>query len=130
MSAAFRLSSLTLLPVATSISSRFLNFDVSGGQVLCPLRLCTGFQCPTCGSTRSILALFSGRPLQAIEFNPALIAIICALVITKIYQLQPLTNRSSLQDNSRYIWPDLREDRAPLVATLLLLSLWAIWRNF
>ena len=130
MSATFRLSSLALLPFATSISARFINFDVSGGQVLCPLRLCTGLQCPTCGSTRSLLALLSGRPLQAIEFNPALIAIIFAFAFTKIYQLQPLKNQAALQDNSRYMWPNLREDRAPVVMVLLLLFTWAILRNF
>ena len=130
MSATFRLSSLALLPFATSISARFINFDVSGGQVLCPLRLCTGLQCPTCGSTRSLLALLSGRPLQAIEFNPALIAIISAFAFTKLYQLRLSGNLTFPQNNSSYIWPNLREDRAPVVIVLLLLFAWAILRNF
>ena len=129
MSATFRLSSLALLPFATSISARFINFDVSGGQILCPLRLCTGFQCPTCGSTRSLLALLSGRPLQAIGFNPALIAIICAFAFTKFYQLRLFENWTSPENNSSYIWPNLREDRAPVVIVLLLLCTWAILRN-
>jgi hypothetical protein len=130
MSASFRLSSFALLPFATSISARFVNFDVSGGQVLCPLRLCTGLQCPTCGSTRSLLALLSGRPLQAIEFNPALIAIISALAFTKLYQLRLFGNLTFPQNNSSYIWPNLREDRVPVVIVLLLLFAWAILRNF
>jgi len=130
MSASFRLSSFALLPFATSISSRFINLDVSGGQVLCPLRLCTGLQCPTCGSTRSLLALLSGRPLEAIEFNPALIAIISAFAFTKLYQLRLFGNLTFPQNNSSYIWPNLREDRAPVVIVLLLLFTWAILRNF
>ena len=130
MSATFRLSSLALLPFATSISARFINFDVSGGQVLCPLRLCTGLQCPTCGSTRSLLALLSGRPLQAIEFNPALIAIVCAIAFAKLYQLRLLTSWAPSKNNSRFTWPNLREDRTLVIIVLLLLLTWAISRNF
>jgi len=130
MSATFKLSGLAVLPFATSISARFINFDISGGQVLCPLRLCTGLQCPTCGSTRSLLALLSGRPLQSIEFNPALIAIMCAFALTKIYQLRSCGNWESSENNSSYIWPNLREDRAPAVIVFILLFVWAVLRNF
>jgi hypothetical protein len=129
MKAPFRLYGLTLLPLTSVISSRFINFDVSGGQVLCPLRLCTGLQCPTCGSTRSIFALFSGRTLEAIKFNPALIAIICAFTLAKIYQLRFFGNWTFPENNASYTWPNLREDRAPFVIVLLLLFAWTILRN-
>jgi hypothetical protein len=130
MTASLRLSSIALVPFAASISARFINFDISGGQVLCPLRLCTGIQCPTCGSTRSFIALFCGRPLQAIECNPALIAIMCAFALTKIYQLRFFGSWTFPENHASYIWPNLREDRAPVVIVLLLLLAWAVLRNF
>ena len=129
MSAPFKLYGLTLLPLASAISSRVINFDVSGGQVLCPLRLCTGLQCPTCGSTRSILALFNGRPLEAIEFNPVLIATICAFALTRLYKSHFFGNWTVVQGNSSYIWPNLREDKTPIFTSLLLVLVWSIGRN-
>lgn len=129
MSAPFKLYGLTLLALSSAISSRFINFDVSGGQVLCPLRLCTGLQCPSCGSTRSLFALFSGRPLEAIEFNPALIAVIFAIALARLYKTHLFGNWTVVQGNSSYIWPNLREDKIPIVASLLLVLVWSIGRN-
>ena len=39
---------------------------------LCLLRNVTGVPCPTCGSTRAVLALADGRVLDAVLFNPLL----------------------------------------------------------
>ena len=36
----------------------------------CPFHFLTGLLCPTCGITRSILALFQGELLVALEFHP------------------------------------------------------------
>lgn len=36
----------------------------------CPFHALTGLPCPTCGTTRGVLALVDGRPLDAIAMNP------------------------------------------------------------
>ena len=45
------------------------------GVVVCWFRAATGIPCPTCGSTRALMALAGGRPLEAIEHNPLVVAI-------------------------------------------------------
>ena len=36
----------------------------------CPFRWLTGLPCPTCGTTRALLALLRFEPLEALTFNP------------------------------------------------------------
>ena len=38
--------------------------------LICNLRRMTGVPCPTCGSTRLVLAVLRGRPVEAFGFNP------------------------------------------------------------
>lgn len=40
----------------------------------CPFRTLTGIPCPTCGSTRALLALARGHLLEALASNPLLTA--------------------------------------------------------
>lgn len=40
----------------------------------CAFQNLTGLPCPTCGSTRGSLALFDGRILDALAFNPLVMA--------------------------------------------------------
>jgi len=36
----------------------------------CAFHRLTGYPCPTCGSTRAVVALLAGRPLRALSWNP------------------------------------------------------------
>jgi hypothetical protein len=40
------------------------------GTAECSFKRITGHPCPTCGSTRGVLALLHGRPLEALALNP------------------------------------------------------------
>ncbi|MEZ5216028.1 MAG: DUF2752 domain-containing protein [Ilumatobacteraceae bacterium] len=41
------------------------------GPVLCPIRRVTGLPCPTCGMTRSVLALVRGDLVASVAAHPA-----------------------------------------------------------
>ncbi|HXV75890.1 MAG TPA: DUF2752 domain-containing protein [Candidatus Polarisedimenticolaceae bacterium] len=43
----------------------------------CPLRTLAGVACPTCGSTRAILALGDGRLGEALAWNPLVTSAAC-----------------------------------------------------
>jgi hypothetical protein len=43
---------------------------------VCPFRALTGLPCPTCGVTRSLLALAAGHPGTAISYSPLAVATI------------------------------------------------------
>jgi len=40
----------------------------------CVFREVTGIPCPSCGTTRGVLALIDGRPLEALTLNPLMAA--------------------------------------------------------
>jgi hypothetical protein len=65
--------------VAALAAARFL----PGIAVLlpaCPLRALTGLPCPTCGTTRALLALAAGHPAAAIAWNPlAVLAVLSSV---------------------------------------------------
>ena len=48
----------------------------SGHYPTCPFLLITGYYCPGCGSLRAIHALAHGRPLEALDRNPLLVAVL------------------------------------------------------
>jgi hypothetical protein len=49
--------------------------------VLCQFKRVTGRPCPGCGSTRGVLALLEGRPLEAWLWNPLVMSALGALVL-------------------------------------------------
>lgn len=51
----------------------------------CPLHALTGIPCPTCGTTRGLVALFHGDMRTATAFNPLIMAGILAAVFYTAY---------------------------------------------
>lgn len=54
---------------------------------VCPLRSVTGLPCPTCGSTRAMLALLDGRLDDAARLNPLAFAVAIAFPPYAVYGL-------------------------------------------
>jgi hypothetical protein len=48
---------------------------------LCLFRNATGLPCPTCGSTRAVLAAADGRLVDAVTFNPLLAVVVLIGVV-------------------------------------------------
>jgi hypothetical protein len=55
------------------------------GFGLCAFKALVGVDCPACGVTRSAIALFSGRPIQAIYLQPVTPIIIIIILIMVLY---------------------------------------------
>lgn len=88
----------------------------------CRFRDLTGVACPTCGGTHAAVELACGRPLGALEANPAVPAAAAALLLWALWAAAAAA------------WPALRvrprlgprEQRAARWgAALLILALWA-----
>ena len=92
---------------------------------LCMFRNVTGVPCPTCGTTRMLLALARGQPVDALLFNPFTFAVSMLGAIWLILRLG-FGRRLSLdlgRAARRRVW---------IVVTILFLFNWAylIWREF
>ncbi|MFW6066056.1 MAG: DUF2752 domain-containing protein, partial [Planctomycetota bacterium] len=78
---------LSLVATAVVLSSRL------GGTVdLCLFHRVTGMPCPTCGTTRGVLTLLSGRPFVAWTWNPLVFTVLGVWVSLTVVRL--LTGRS------------------------------------
>jgi hypothetical protein len=64
------------LGVAAVLLSAHLNRPVE----LCLIKRFTGLACPTCGFTRGVLSLLSGRPGQVWLYNPLLFSVLALFV--------------------------------------------------
>lgn len=54
------------------------------GQI-CMFKATTTLPCPSCGSTRSVIAIFQGNLLQALYFNPLGFIIVIGLLILPLW---------------------------------------------
>jgi hypothetical protein len=52
--------------------------DVAGVLPVCPFRALTGLPCPTCGSTRALMALASGDLARALAHQPLTVLVAVA----------------------------------------------------
>ena len=70
-SARFPGGSLPILLYAAFLAGYlFLHLLLEGSLQLCCFKALTGYNCPSCGISRAFFTLFSGRPLQALKYNP------------------------------------------------------------
>ena len=89
--------------------------------VVCNLRRITGAPCPTCGSTRLVLAAISGRPIEAFWFNPlVMVALVTGAGVLGFRLLTAQRLRLNLTGRARR--------RACAIVVLLFLANWTyLW---
>ncbi len=63
----------------------FLDYFTTVDQTICPVKLVTGYPCPSCGTTRSITALLHGDVVQAFMINP--FGIISSILVISVIAL-------------------------------------------
>ncbi len=88
----------------------------------CTFKLLTGFPCPTCGSTRSLVHLAHGRLFSAITLNPLTSAVIAGAVLAFLYG-----SIAVLFDAPRpsFSFSDAEERKIRVLFFLVLFANWA-----
>ena len=107
--------SLALLIPLASTTHGFAN-----GPILCPFRLLTGYECPTCGTTRSLGSLIQGDVVGALNNNP--LGIVVAVAIMWFV----FANRSflSFAKRIRAWWDETSRVQQVFVVSVLCSALW------
>ncbi len=85
--------------------------QASEGLVLCLFRRLTGLPCPTCGTTRSVIALARGELPQAVGYNPLAVAVCVAALGLLILRVG---------FRRRVVWITSPASRQCVTATLIL----------
>lgn len=93
---------------------------LANGPILCPFRLLTGYECPTCGTTRSIGSLLQGDVVGAFNNNPLGIVVSAALVWF-VFAKESFT---SFVARIRNRWDKASRTQQVLVVSILCSALW------
>ncbi len=88
----------------------------------CPFRALTGLPCPTCGTTRALLALANGHPGAALLENPLAVAVALTALAAGVWGLGRFLAPSHVPPLAPA--PD-RETRWARLAAVALLLNWA-----
>lgn len=118
-----------LLGVACFIGFVYLFFSIYYLQkaeiTLCWFKNITGYNCPSCGTTRAVAALFEADVLKAIQLNPLGLVVFCIMVIVPFWiTFDLITQQDSLFQKYKQTEVFLRK---PLVASLLVLMIILLW---
>jgi len=54
---------------------------------VCTLKRLTGIPCPTCGSTRGVISLLHGHPIEAWKHNPLVLSVLAFLAAALILRV-------------------------------------------
>ncbi len=105
------------------------SFAQSASAEVCLIRKLSGIPCPSCGSTRSILALLNGNPAQAWAFNPLGFLLLLILLISPIWIIADVLMKSESLHRFYLRVEKLLQNRmvaVPMVVLILLNWLWNI----
>jgi len=118
-----------LLGVACFIGFVYLFFSIYYLQkaeiTLCWFKNITGYNCPSCGTTRAVAALFEADVLKAIQLNPLGLVVFCIMVIAPFWiTFDLITQQDSLFQKYKQTEVFLRK---PLIASMLVLMIILLW---
>ena len=92
----------------------------------CPLKMLTGWQCPSCGAQRAVHAFLHGNFCEAISYNFFFIIAIPFFLLTVYSVLMRKRNKPSNTTIKLY---DFTTNRYTLLAYIVVFFLWWIIRN-
>lgn len=97
------------------------------GPGVCMIKNATGIPCPSCGSTRSIVALLQGDFLNAIYLNPLGILILSIMVVLPLWLIADVvTKRDSLFISYKKFESIVNKPRVAIPLVLLVAANW-VW---
>jgi hypothetical protein len=98
------------------------------GVTLCLFKNVTGFACPSCGITRSLLTLIEGNLVEAFQINPlGILAMLLLLVIPGWILIDFSLNKTSLLTVYKRCEELIRTKKLIYVPLILLITINWIW---
>lgn len=104
-----------------------LDYYASANITLCPVKLVTGYPCPSCGTTRSISALFNGQLKDAFMINPlGIVSSIIIMVVLVLMLLDLVTKRDFYYKVYNQVEKFLQQHKAfSAILVILVILNWA-----
>lgn len=99
----------------------------SPNSSVCLLKNVTGVPCPSCGSTRSVLSIIHGSPLEALYWNPLGFIVASILIITPLWIVFDIRTRRNSLSHFYAKAEAFFQRKSVYVPALLLLTLNWIW---
>lgn len=99
---------------------------------ICPIKLTSGYPCPSCGSTRSILAIFQGNFIEALYLNPLGYVGITLLFITSILWIIDVIKKSDTLLRFYFYSENILKQKLitiPLIILILINWIWNITKE-
>lgn len=107
-----------------NVESSVINNEVFD---VCLIKLVTNIPCPSCGSTRSVIALTNGNFLEALKINPMGFVVALIMLTTPFWVLIDIvTKRKTLFDFYRKIETYLKKPQYSILLILFVIINW-IW---
>jgi hypothetical protein len=115
------------------ICDHFHLADIKNDSVrICIFKKVTGYPCPACGSTRSMLSLFQGDIRSALMLNPVGLVLFVIIVLAPLLILYDLVFKRELFFALYNKAETLLRKKAiaiPLIALLLINWIWNIYKH-
>src|SRR3954470_2840757 len=107
----------------------FLNVSTPSLQIndvsICILKHNTGIPCPSCGATRSVLAILQGNFFQALQWNPLGFLLVLGLFTLPAWILfDTLTGKTSLLHFYTKVEVGFKQKKIAIPAIALILLNW------
>jgi hypothetical protein len=87
----------------------------------CLIKALTGFDCPFCGTQRSIIALLKGDLVSAIDYNPFIYLISPYLILLVLCEIKVIPPYSKLYKALHGRWS--------IAAAAIVTVAWTVYRN-
>jgi len=110
----------------------FKEIHTFGNNPVCPIKLTSGYPCPSCGSTRSILAILHGDYMEALLLNPLGYIGMILIIVTSILMFIDWVRKSDFLLSFYLISENKLKQKAisiPLIVLLLMNWIWNITKE-
>jgi len=94
---------------------------------VCIFKNITGIPCPSCGTTRSVLAILKGNVIDSIDQNPLGLVMVLLLTVFPIWILIDLVlGKNSFQIFYRYVEFSLKRKYIAIPSIVIVLVVWLL----